>query len=556
MAIGRLLGWIALAATLVVTPWSSYDPINVPKLAVIATGGFLAFGALVNNVGALLSPKYRVITIACAVFVADLLLVFVISGTNIAQEFFGTHGRATGLVAYISLCFLMIAAVVSSTSSVISRFAWTLVSAGALSIVYGFVQLVGADPIDWVNQYSPVIGFLGNPNFQSSFVGLSGVLTVSMMLGNSVKVGLRLAYFVYILTSLYVIKETDSQQGFLVFAGGAAVVTLIRIAKSNFKILTIPGLVAGAVGFVLVTLGSLNSGPLAGLLYKASVTYRGDYWRAGWKMTLEEPIFGIGLDSYGDWYRRARTLEATLRRGPDITSNSAHNVILEFSSNGGFPLAAIYLLMMALVVVSAIRLVKRNRGFDPVVAGLIAVWISYQAQSIISLNQLGLAVWGWIISGLIIGYEINTRAEAPIESKKDFVRKGKSAYANSLEKVAPKTMMGMFIGLIVGLLVGLPPLVASSKFKSALESGNPQVVEQAAYIWPLDPVRMGQVASIFQDNKMDLKAIKIATEATARFPDQYGLWALLSNIPSATAEQKARALAEMKRLDPLNPNLK
>jgi hypothetical protein len=267
-------------------------------------------------------------------------------------------------------------------------------------------------------------------------------------------------------------------------------------------------------------------------------------------------FFGIGLDSFGDWYRRTRTLEATLRRGPDITSNAAHNVILEFSSNGGFPLAAIYLLMMALVVVSAIRLVKRNRGFDPVVAGLIAVWISYQAQSIISLNQLGLAVWGWIISGLIIGYEINTRAEAPIESKKDFVRKGKSAYANSLEKVAPKTMMGMFIGLIVGLLVGLPPLVASSKFKSALESGNPQVVEQAAYIWPLDPVRMGQVASIFQDNKMDLKAIKIATEATARFPDQYGLWALLSNIPSATAEQKARALAEMKRLDPLNPNLK
>jgi hypothetical protein len=229
------LGWIALAATLVVTPWSSYDPINVPKLAVIAAGGFLAFGALASNVGALLSPKYRVITIACAVFVADLLLVFVISGTNIAQEFFGTHGRATGLVAYISLCFLMIAAVVSSTSSVVSRFAWTLLSAGGLSIVYGFVQLVGADPINWVNQYSPVIGFLGNPNFQSSFVGLSGVLTVSMMLGNSVKVGLRLAYFAYIMTSLYVIKETDSQQGFLVFAGGAAVVGLIRIAKSNFR---------------------------------------------------------------------------------------------------------------------------------------------------------------------------------------------------------------------------------------------------------------------------------------------------------------------------------
>jgi hypothetical protein len=34
------------------------------------------------------------------------------------------------------------------------------------------------------------------------------------------------------------------------------------------------------------------------------------------------------------------------------------------------------------------------------------------------------------------------------------------------------------------------------------------------------------------------------------------LWALLAKIPSATAEQKAEALAQMKRLDPNNPNLK
>jgi hypothetical protein len=85
--------------------------------------------------------------------------------------------------------------------------------------------------------------------------------------------------------------------------------------------------------------------------------------------------------------------------------------LLDFSSNGGFPLVLIYLTLMVLVVISAVKLLKRSNGFDPAVAGLIAVWIAYQAQSIISLNQLGLAVWGWIISGLIIGYEINTRPE-------------------------------------------------------------------------------------------------------------------------------------------------
>jgi O-antigen ligase len=556
MAIGRLLGWTALMATLAITPWATYDPINVPKLAVLAVGGFVSLGALIANAKNFIDPRYRLVHLFGLAFILDVLVVFLISGTNPAQEFFGTFGRATGLIAYFSLCFLLLAAVVSASNSVLSRFVWVLLTTGGLSIGYGLIQIIGADPIKWVIQFSPVFGFLGNPNFQSSFVGLTGVLAVSMMLGNSMKVGLRLSYFAYTLISLYVINETDSQQGFLVFAGGAAVIGLIRVAKSKFRILTIPALAGSAFGFVLVTLGSLNSGPLAGLLYKASVTYRGDYWRAGWQMTLEEPLFGVGLDSFGDWYRRTRTLEATLRRGPEITSNAAHNVFLDFSANGGFPLMAIYLFMIVLVVIAAVRLVKRSSGFDPVVSGLIAVWIAYQAQSIISLNQLGLAVWGWIISGLIIGYEINTRTQPLIDAKKDFARKGRSVSAMSVDKVAPKTLMGMFIGLIVGLLVGLPPLVASSKYKTALASGNAQIVEQSAYIWPLDPIRMGQVAKILQQNKLEKQALKIATDAVSKFPDEYALWVILAGMPNVTAEQKAEALTQMKRLDPLNPNLK
>jgi O-antigen ligase len=552
--IGRLLTWTALLATLAVTPWASYDPINVPKLAVIAVGGFVAFGALLSNRRSFLDRRYRLIQIFGLAFTVDLILVFLLSGTNPAQEFFGTFGRATGLVAYLSLCFLLLSAVIAASTQVVTRFVRVLLVAGGLSIGYGVIQLVGADPINWVNQYSPVIGFLGNPNFQSSFVGLSGVLAISMLMSQSLKLAARLRLLVYVVLALYVIKETNSQQGFLVFAGGTAIVGLIWIAKSKLKFLTIPSLITGAIGFVLVTLGTLNSGPLASLLYKDSVTYRGDYWRAGWKMTLERPFFGVGLDSFGDWYRRARTIEATLRRGPEITSNAAHNVLIDFSANGGFPLVIIYLFMMALVIFAAVRLIKRSNGFDPIVAGLVAVWIAYDAQSIISLNQLGLAAWGWIISGLIIGYEIKSREDNTEVSQS--TKKGKSSSKSIENQVAPKTLIGMFIGLLVGLLVGLPPLIASSKFKSALESGDARVVQQAAYIWPLEPIRMGQVAAALQQNKLEIEGLKIATEAVAKFPDEYGLWALLAGMPNATSEQKAQAAKEMKRLDPLNPNLK
>jgi O-antigen ligase len=553
LAIGRLLGWTALLATVMVMPWAAYDPINVPKLAVISVGGFMALGALLANRAEFMKKQYRLVLIFGVAFIVDLTIVLVVSGTNFYQEFFGTFGRATGYVAYVALASLLMVAAVTASSFALRRFMWSLLAAGLISIVYGIVQALKLDPINWVNQYTPVIGFLGNPNFQSSFVGFSGVMAFAVLISKELAPLMRGGYFVYLLATAYVIKETASQQGFLVLMGGIGVVIFIWISKSKFKVLTIPSLVVGLAGVALVTLGSLNSGPLASVLYKASVTYRGDYWRAGWKMSMEHPFFGVGLDSFGDWYRRARTVEATLRRGPDIVSNAAHNVLLDLSSNGGFPLLIIYLFMMVLVVAAAIKVVKRTAGFDPVFAGLVAVWIAYQAQSIISLNQLGLAVWGWIISGLIIGYEINTREVEVVQKQGP---KGKSASAMATQKVLPATAVGIFVGLLAGLALGVPTLNTATKYKTGLESGDANTVQKIASIWPQDASRSAQIALILNENKLPEQALSVVQDAKGKFPDSYDVWKVLASLPNAPAADISAAKAQMKRLDPNNPDLK
>ena len=555
-ALGRVIGWTALVATLAITPWASYDPINVPKLAVIALGGFVTLAGLLANGNGLFDRSHRAVQVLVGLFVLDLIAVLLIAGTNPYQEFFGTNGRATGFVAYVALAALLLGAAVAASSQFLNSFSRTLLIAGGLSIGYGFLQAVGADPIKWVNQYSPVIGFLGNPNFQSSFVGFSGVLAFAFILTKGLKNSLRLMYVAYLAISVFVIIKTDSQQGLLVLAGGIAIVSMIWVSRSKFKVATIPALILSGIGAVFVALGSLNSGPLASLLYKDSVTYRGDYWRAGWKMTLENPLFGVGLDSYGDWYRRARTLDATLRRGPEVTSNAAHNVLLDFSSNGGFPLVLIYLTLMVLVAISAIKLLKRSNGFRPAVAGLIAVWVAYQAQSIISLNQLGLAVWGWIISGLIIGYELNTRADEKVQENKPSLGKGRNVKKAVEEKVSAKTLVAMVSGGVIGLLVGMPPLVASSQFKTAYQSNDAVKVEEAAALWPQEALRYGQVALVLQANKLDVQAQRVVDAALLKFPDEFGLWSLAAKLSTATPAQIAEATAQMKRLDPNNPDVK
>jgi hypothetical protein len=273
-------------------------------------------------------------------------------------------------------------------------------------------------------------------------------------------------------------------------------------------------------------------------------------------MTVEHPFLGVGLDSYGDWYRRARTVEATLRRGPDVVSNAAHNVLLDLSSNGGFPLLMIYLFMLGLVIVSSIKVFRRSENFDPVFTGLFAVWIAYQAQSIISLNQLGLAVWGWIISGLLIGYEINTRGENSVSEASIPMKKSKTASAMAGQKVSAGVLIAMFAGGLVGLAAGLPPLAASSKFLSALNSQDPKLVQQAAYISPLDANYMYRVADILVNNKLTAEAIQVSNDSIKHFSDDYPLWAIRTRLEGLSQAEIDKAKREMMRLDPHNPNLK
>ena len=519
-------------------------------MIVVVSVGFMCLGLVLANRSSVGWSKYKVVLGFIAVFVVWQLLVVLISGGVINQQLFGSNGRNTGLITYVAFSLIFVASIIASSPTVITRLLVVIFIVGSASLAYGVTQALGGDPFKWVNPYSPVFGFLGNPNFQSSLLGVLGAIVFGQFFIKGLKAQFKALIGLYLLVTLYVIKETHSQQGFLVLALGIGVVVGLYVLQLNRSLGIVYGLLSIA-GFFAVLIGVLNKGPLASILYKDSVTYRGDYWRAAWNMTVDNPIFGVGMDSYGDWYRRSRTIEATLRRGPDTTSNAAHNVYLDISSYGGFPLLTIYVALMALVVVSAVKVLKRSTGFDPVFVGIFGGWVAFQAQSIISINQIGLAIWGWVLSGLIIGYEINTRDAVATEPnpKKGRVA-GKPAQSSAGSVVA------LFVAFVLGVLVGMPPYVASAKYKSALETSNPTIIQQAAYIWPVDYSRMIQVAMTLNENKLEAQGLEVALDATKKFPDNYSVWATLNEMKSATAEQKSEALAQMKRLDPLNPNLK
>lgn len=549
-SLGRVLGWGLIATTLLVTPLWALDPINPIKMLAVVPVGFMCLALLLANSKSVVWVRYRTVLALTGAFVVWQVVVLFLSGGQFLQQIFGSYGRNTGFITYVAFSLIFVGSIVASSYELLNRFVVVVLVVGVASLAYGMVQALGGDPFKWVNPYSPVFGFLGNPNFQSSLLGVLGAIVFGQLFVKGLKLQLKALVGIYLLVSLYVIKETNSQQGFLVLAIGIGVVVGLYL-NSLRKTFGIAYGLLSVGGFFAVLFGTLNKGPLASILYQDSVTYRGDYWRAGWNMTIANPIFGVGMDNYGDWYRRSRTLEATLRRGPDVTSNAAHNVFLDISSYGGFPLLAIYVALMLLVVISAIKVLKRKTGFNPVFAGLVGGWLAFQAQSIISINQIGLAIWGWVLSGLIIGYEINIRAKVVTETAP---KKGRMAAKPA--QASAGSVIALFVAFVLGVLVGMPPYLASAKYKGALESSNPTLIQQAAYIWPLDPARMIQVAGTLNQNKLEAQGLDVAVDATKSFPDNYGTWATLNAMKSASEEQKAQAFAQMKRLDPLNPNLK
>ena len=532
--------WGVGTTTLLVTPFFSYDPINVPRFIVVLVFGLMGFFLILVSRMKWLSTKYRGVLGVSLLFIIWGLVATFASGVNLIEGLFGVTGRQTGLLAYFALIALMVSGVVSSSDKLNRKLVFTLLGAGTLSGLYGVLQSFGGDPFDWINPYSPVFGFFGNPNFQASFMGIAAVAAVAMASKSAAKPRIGIGLLVFIALAFFNIYESKSQQGYLVFLAGVVIVGYLFVrGNDKLKKLTPLYLVASALGFVAIVLDVLQKLPWGSILYKESVTFRGDFWRAGWKMTIDNPVYGVGLDGYRDHYKASRDVVTALRPGSDAMTDSAHNIFLDISSSGGFPLLIIYVSLIGLTIFSAIKVIRRSQEFNVAFAAVLGAWVAYLAQSLISINQLGLAVWGWALMGVIIGYEINSREKAEVI------------------KIKPvRSTVAIGTGLIIGLGAGLPLMVTDATFRATVKSGDVIKIEASVRQWPQSVSRMTLAAQILREGKLPERSIVIAREAVVFNPMNFEAWKELSLQPSATEQERGEALATMKKLDPHNPNLK
>ena len=397
--------WLFMGAagiTLYFNP-SIQDPFNGPKLWLLLIVASWMFGHLVTSKHQIKTNKIIFnFTVIVSIF-ALFAFISAIKTEVIYTAFFGENLRRNGYLTYFCLSVIAVAGALfvrfihSKKIILISAFV------GLALVIYGLIQYAGNDFVQWNNPYNSIIVTVGNPNFAAALMAIMATLVFTAVLLPNSSNSAKILSLILVLALAFTIYLSDARQGLIaLFVGiGLHITIYIWNKRKNFGKFVIL-FFSGAL--LVSILGMLQIGPLTNLLYKDSVSIRGYYWRAGIEMFKSHILFGVGSDRYGAYFKQYRETGYVLNHGFDITSTNAHNVPIQIFATGGIFVGATYLAIIVFIIYKGLKTIRLTSGANQIIAsGIFSAWVAYEAQSIVSIDNIGLSIWGWLLGGSVIG---------------------------------------------------------------------------------------------------------------------------------------------------------
>jgi O-antigen ligase len=399
--------FLALIPLVVVSVgWFAHDPVGLfasTVLLVAALAGLLVFrrGTWKKN---------RILWLPFAVVVGYLISALV-NGQGLASLYLGGYQRNFGVATWLALA---IAFLIGAQGEVKVRgyLDWVLPGVLIAGLGYGLVQYLDKDPLPWTNPYKAVSLTLGNPNFAGAFFGILSVVAFSRIIVGKGLVQKSFGVLLFGATAFICLK-TNSLQSPLLIVGGIVVFTLLSNLGSKSGLGRVAKFASGGVlgtavvGVVVLFAGSASwlATVREKLFFQGSVAQRLDYWRTGFEIWKDHPIFGVGTDQFQRYAALYRTPEQVKRDGVFVIPDKSHNVLIDHFANGGLVVGLIW---VAFVVSVFLMLIKALRSADKVqvrrdLAILGTMWSTYVLQALISPDQIVLSLIGYSSAGLIAG---------------------------------------------------------------------------------------------------------------------------------------------------------
>jgi len=530
------------------------DPFNTHKLIIILVLSGWFFGYVVthykNTRVAKNSTNFYLFVLILIFLSAQVISLFMSDAFIVG--FIGETQRKNGLLTYFALSVILLYTSIRFSFKDSTQFLKGTILIGLILATYGTIQILGKDFVKWNNPHNSMLGTLGNPNFASALLAIVVLLSIFSLIHKPLSVGYKVIAIVVVVLALLSIWESNSRQGLLVTGIGLLIYfSLNSYFNGNRYKYFIPLVSLGII--TIATLGMLQKGPAAYYLYKESVSVRGFYWKAAIQMFESSPLFGIGLDRYGSYFKEFRDPDYPLRFGYEISSTNAHNTFLQFFSTGGILVGTSYLLLMTLIFFTGLRNVRHTRNEERKISlALLAVWVAFQSQSLISIDNIGISIWGWILGGAIIGLHnnrLNDSQHNKVASKRESIDLFQVGIAASV--LTPIIFISILLHRQEADLYVAKSAVMQKTVNQQLALINSQKVLDNKLA---DPYYKYEASIVLAElGKVEVSNIQIKALSKADPRNLYFLdWLLSNELRKANYQSALRIALQMEEYDPWN----
>jgi O-antigen ligase len=532
-------------ATLVITPFISLDPINMPKMLVVVSGASLLLPFIAMEFKGWWKNNALTFFLSLTLIFSMTVALFSNSAPR-ADQFWGTWGRSTGYLTYIAfiVCMLTASILVSKAEAPLIRKTFERVSYFISG--YALLQAGDLDPIEWSQK--AIVATLGNINFMSSFLGLASISFFSRLLMEKISATAKMHFVLLALLNLYLIWLSGSIQGLGIFASGASMVVAMYIrSRWNAKLTTTWLFLVTPLGMA-VFLGTAGFGPFS-VLKQETVIFRRDYWLAGLRMTLDNWLNGVGIDSYGDFYQQYRDRDAVVRTGPQRVTNTAHNIFLDVSSGAGV-LAGIVFVAIFVATLALIYKMIKTGNFQSTDVAASGIFLGFVVFCLISINQIGVGVWGFIFMGYLQGSAVRQKNE---KVSREVGRLGRSATEkfNDPRFNLVTGIVTLLFG-IAGFALGLAPVVTDAQMLSAVKGKDFENMKEVASKVTATQAHKERYLGLLLQEGRDAEAFEFAKKTLKLNPRSEISLRIIGSEASAPKSFRIASLQKLIERDPNN----
>ncbi len=533
----RYLAAIPLLTTLIVTPGLTTEAQIIGKFTFFAIA-VMALVILLNQKGTLRFDKFWT-GISLAIIVSFLASTLA-QGQNLSEQLFGVYGRNNGLILLISSMVFFLISVSQEIKALEDLTLKRLSQAGWFVLAYFYIQLFGWDLIPWNQIYGTPVSTLGNPNFLSAFISLTFCANVGHYITSKRDKKSLVLLLLFCLLALVALFLINSQQGFLLLLVGAWILLGKFFFEKEKRLIIRYWMAITVVSFAAVALGLANIGIGQRIFQEYSLAIRREYWLAGISMFKDKPIFGNGFDSYLYNFDSNKSENFVRVHGESLTSSSAHNVYIDSLQGSGIFAGLLYLALNFLVMAVAAKRVLRG-GASQAYWILLIIWILIQLQSLISIQNVAINAWQWLIAGVLV----SNREES---IKKGERRAIKELWVPARGLKIPRLILTPIF--LVVLFLSPLALIQDVKFAGAIKTSNGSALIDLSKTFPFDTYRANYTARALENGKYWHWAIEVAKESVRSNPKNKEGWLLILNSRVATSEERQLAREAILRLDP------